>query len=170
MPDLPKDNGVRSFMFERVVDGDTIGGRLKLGSGFQWEALCRLAGINARERHQPGGTEARDYLTTLMFEVLWERRTPELTVAALHVDKYGGRFDALVYLPNGKVLNDQLVMDGYAIPWDGQGGRPLPEWPIPYPREHAWQAVASRPYRRWWPDARRRPAYSVPLTPRGTYS
>lgn len=108
----------------RVVDGDTL--RVDIDLGFDtWlhNRSVRLLGCNARELSEPGGREARENLATLL---------PVGSPVVIHTvkdDKYGGRYDAQVLLPDGTNLVERLVRDGWASPWTGDGVRPAPPWP-----------------------------------------
>lgn len=87
--------------------------RLYLGGKF---------GLNARELIQEGGPEAQVHLAA---------RLPVGTVLRLESvknDKFGGRFDAILF--DGEVnVCEELVTQQWAAPWDGTGERPIPPWP-----------------------------------------
>lgn len=89
----------------RIIDGDTIVCDVDLGF-FVWvrNVKIRLSGINAFELNEPGGKEARDFVVGLVSAV------PYLIIDSIKVDKYGGRWDGWVYLPDGRQVN-QLVKD-----------------------------------------------------------
>jgi endonuclease YncB( thermonuclease family) len=109
---------------ERVIDGDTIVLAVDLGFGTWLRAQSfRLLGINAREKNDPGGAEARAHLIALL------PPGTALTITSVKADKYGGRYDAHVILPNGTNLSDVLVQTEWAAAWSGAGARPLPPWP-----------------------------------------
>ena len=109
----------------RVVDGDTV--LLDVDCGFYViiRQLCRLAGINAIEHNKPGGPEATAHLLGLLPVGL------VVVMRSTGVDKYAGRFDALLTLPDGRDVCAQMVADGYAAVWNGKGPRPVPPWPVP---------------------------------------
>lgn len=114
-----------------VHDGDTATFRLTAdpvdigfgvavtGSSVQ---VCRFLGYNARELAMPGGPEARDHLAAVL-------GAGPLRVVSVKYDKFGNRFDGLVYLPDGTSVADVMIHDGYAAPWDGKGTKPVPPWP-----------------------------------------
>jgi endonuclease YncB( thermonuclease family) len=114
-----------------VHDGDTIYGDLDQGLGVWNHGASpngmglRIAGINARELADPGGVEARDYLADLVpvGTLMW--------VDSLAWDKYAGRIDVNVTLPDGRDLATVLVEGQWAAVWDGKGSRGdhLPPWP-----------------------------------------
>lgn len=110
---------------QRVIDGDTVVLNVDLGFDTWVNAQTfRLLGINAREKAMDGGKEAAAYLGGLL---------PYGTAVVLHSvknDKYGGRYDAFIQLPDGRLLSDVLITAGYAAAWDGKGTKPVPPWPI----------------------------------------
>jgi endonuclease YncB( thermonuclease family) len=112
----------------RVIDGDTAIVDVDLGFYMTARMSCRLAGLNARELHDDGGREARDYLCGLL--------PVEATVQvdSVKADKYAGRFDGVVTrrLDDGSGINvnQRLIDMGYAAKWDGSGPRPVPPWPL----------------------------------------
>lgn len=95
----------------RVIDGDTLIMDVDLGF-FTWvrEIKIRLRGVDAWELTQPLGPEAREYTASLLatFGVPYG----SVVIDSVKVDKYGGRWDAWVYLPDGRVLNT-LVKEKY---------------------------------------------------------
>lgn len=108
----------------RVVDGDTV--ILDIDLGFNtWRRYesFRLIGCNARERSTAGGPEAHANLQTLLPVGAW------VSLTSVRPDKYGGRYDARIYLPDGRDLTQVLIDSGWAAPWDGRGPRPIPTWP-----------------------------------------
>lgn len=113
-----------------IHDGDSIHVEVDLGFGV-WKGsennvpgvMLRLFGCNAIELKDPGGIEARDNLATIL---------PPGTVVVLSTvkpDKFGGRYDAIVQLPNGTDLVTGLIAGGWAAAWDGNGPKPVPVWP-----------------------------------------
>lgn len=109
-----------------VHDGDTVRADVDLGFGvWMHGAAFRLLGLNAIELGDPGGREARDNLAAL-FEA-----NPAVTLASVKPDKYGGRYDALLSLPDGTDVSNLLISTGWAAGWNGTGSRPLPSWPRP---------------------------------------
>lgn len=114
-----------------VHDGDTctfqlVAQPVDIGFGVQVGGtstqVCRFLGYNSREIGMPGGPEARDHLALLL--------VGPLRVVSVKLDKYGGRFDGIVYLPDGESVADVMIRDGYAAPWNGRGPKPVPAWPM----------------------------------------
>ena len=112
-----------------VHDGDSL--RVYVDRGMRDYSVwaIRLLGCNARELSAEGGPEARDEL---------KRRLPPgmaVVLATAKPDKYGGRIDATVFYqdPDGTVhdLVAELIADGWAAPYNGDGPMPVPPWPRP---------------------------------------
>jgi endonuclease YncB( thermonuclease family) len=89
----------------------------------------RLKGCNAIELAAPGGVEARDFLAQLI-----PIGTP-VTVRTFKPDKYGDRYDALIATADGRDVTTVMCAAGYAAPWNGQGPKPVPPWPLPTAQE-----------------------------------
>lgn len=111
-----------------VYDGDTfhaiIDQGLGITNGFPKGILVRLNGCNARElSDKPGGPAARDNLAAML------PAGTVVTMRSVSWDKYGGRVDAQVELPDGRDLVSVLVEEGWAAAWDGVGTRPIPAYP-----------------------------------------
>lgn len=85
---------------QRVVDGDTIVALIE-----DKEVSIRLYGIDAPEITQTHGEEAKAYLEKLI-------NAPKITCLKITDDRYG-RHVAVIYA-NGRCLNAQMVIDGYA--------------------------------------------------------
>jgi endonuclease YncB( thermonuclease family) len=106
-----------------VHDGDTLAADLDLGFGLKLRQLLRLDGCNAMELKYPGGHEARANLVALL---------PVGAIVAVNVvslDKYAGRCDAQITLPDGRDLVTVLIAEQWAAPWNGLGPKPTPPWP-----------------------------------------
>jgi endonuclease YncB( thermonuclease family) len=114
------------FPHARVVsvhDGDNVTVDIDMGFDETKRVSVRLLGMNAIELSKPGGVEARDNLASII---------PPGTQVALHsvtYDKYGGRVDGHITLPDGTDLTTLLIRTGWAAAWDGTGKAPVPAWP-----------------------------------------
>lgn len=106
-----------------VVDGDTVRCFLDLGADIWWRVLCRLHGIAAREKTDPGGPEAKAHLAELI------PAGSVVHVQSLSWDKYAGRIQAALFRADGLDVGARMVADGYAALWDGRGPQPKPPWP-----------------------------------------
>ncbi len=108
----------------RVVDGDTVVLSVDLGFGV-WlhDQNFRLLGINAREKSEVGGEEAKRNLSALL------PAGTEVSIRSVKADKYGGRYDAQILLADGRDLSSFLLKEGWAAPWTGAGTKPVPPWP-----------------------------------------
>lgn len=112
-----------------VIDGDSVRCLLDMGGDIFWKVSCRLHGIAAREKSDPGGPEARRHLAELI------PPGTEVTVHSVSFDKYAGRIQCHIYRAvDGLDVASQMVKDGYAVQWDGRGKQPKPVWP-PVPAE-----------------------------------
>lgn len=98
----------------RVVDGDTVWLDVDLGFDVRRSDSFRLAGINAPEVSTLEGKQARDWLKTVL------NPGDEITVKTFKDkrEKYG-RYLATILLADGGNVNDRLVAEGYAVPYDG---------------------------------------------------
>lgn len=124
-----------------VHDGDTVKVFIDRGGDDWWLTNLRLHGCAARELKDPGGPEARDYLTGLlarirpptvadMFQPHWQGQCESLSW-----DKYAGRIQGRLWLPDSPLdVSTLLVRAGFAVVWDGRGVQPKPDWPIPVTR------------------------------------
>ncbi len=90
----------------KVTDGDTL---TVLDQNGKFVTV-RLYGVDCPEYRQAGGQEAYDYTRELVF-------LKEVSLTVLNVDRYG-REVALVHLPDGRILNQELVADGQAWVYD----------------------------------------------------
>lgn len=84
-----------------VSDGDTIT-VMKQGRGVK----IRLAEIDCPEKRQPFGKKAKQYTSDLCFDKI-------VTVKPTDVDRYG-RVVGHAILPDGKILNQELIKTGLA--------------------------------------------------------
>ena len=109
----------------RVVDGDTLDIRIDLGFSIATTQRVRLKGLNADEHNTAGGQKAIAYVKD------WLTKHQDGTVTPFVVDsdkpgggdKYG-RYLAILRVPFGACLNDDLLSSGNAAKWDGQGTKP----------------------------------------------
>lgn len=101
----------------RVVDGDTVILDLDLGFGlyFQgedWDGhvrlSCRVLGINAPELGTPEGEASKVFAESLL------RPGMIAEVVSTGWDKYGGRFDGLIALPDGRDFGQAMLKAGQA--------------------------------------------------------
>jgi micrococcal nuclease len=93
-----------------VHDGDTV--HLDIDLGFHvWRRgeRYRLARINAPELATPAGPPARDHLIGLI-------GSHQITATTSKADNYGRWLVELV-TETGRNLNDQMVADGFAVPY-----------------------------------------------------
>jgi micrococcal nuclease len=106
---------------EKVVDGDTLDLQIDLGFGVFTRQRVRLLGLNAPEHNTADGKAA-----TAFVQAWTDQHGPVFTVTTEKdkKEKYG-RYLATIYA-DGVSLNEDLVAAGLALPWDGNGKRPVP--------------------------------------------
>lgn len=106
-----------------VHDGDTLRVMADLGFEVYARVDVRLAGCNAPELSQPGGQAAKAWLAGVL-----PVGSP-VRIVSHGADKYGGRWDCDVTLPNGDDLVTAGVAAGVLVRWDGHGPKPVPVSP-----------------------------------------
>lgn len=132
----------------KVVDGDTLDLEVDLGFRNYLEMRLRLLGIDTPEKvgaTRPMGELATRELSRLVYS------GPQLSLlSAGEFDKWGGRWDGEVRqrLPLAPAsaggtwidAGTELLVNGYALPFDGSGPRPKwdPTKPYPLPPELRW--------------------------------
>jgi len=102
-----------------VHDGDTIFFDIDLGFDHMivargWDGSdrlsCRVFGINAPELKTKAGKDALTYALTLI-------KVGDICKVTSHGwDKYGGRFDGEVTLPDGRDFAQLMLSSGHAVP------------------------------------------------------
>lgn len=123
---LNSDDSVQKFSLNglitrgkcvKVHDGDSVHMVIKYydktGSLKLMRFACRLRGIDAAELSGPNAVaarSARDFLKSLIFNIVLE-------VKCYEFDKYGRLLVELTL--NGVNVNQKMIEDGYAKPYDG---------------------------------------------------
>lgn len=112
----------------KVLDGDTIEVSLDLGLGIRYRTPLRLFGINAPEVHshdpaeKAAGAKAQAFLEAQLDGKVVLARTVKPK------DKYG-RYLATVFTVDrhtlGENINDLMVSNGHAKPYDGGQREPF---------------------------------------------
>lgn len=101
-----------TFRVTHVVDGDTV--HVDAPDGDKHETIIRLWGVDTPEMH---GVEVPEYYGPEAFRfvrgVVLEQAVRLELVPGKTRDRYG-RLLAYVYLPDGSMLNEQLIEQGYA--------------------------------------------------------
>jgi|SRR6516162_7399507 endonuclease YncB( thermonuclease family) len=103
-----------------IHDGDTMGIDLDLGFDqfiLAWNPItgeraftCRLYGINAPELSTAAGKAALKFIKTLV------KPGDPVSCLSWSWDKYGGRWDGEVILPDGRNINYVMLNSGHAKP------------------------------------------------------
>ena len=103
----------------QVVDGDTVDLDLELGFGVVLRQRARILGLNCPEKNTEAGKTAVAFVRTWM-DACNDR---VLVDAAEKREKYG-RLLVRLYPQDGMgCLNDQLLAEELATPYDGAGPR-----------------------------------------------
>jgi len=111
----------------RWVDGDTVDVEIDLGLKIRVEQRIRLAGINTPETNSRDQAQKTRGIQAVM--VAARLAPPSLCVTIRTQkpspdDKYG-RWMAEVINSEGKSINQELLIQGLAKPWDGTGPAPV---------------------------------------------
>jgi endonuclease YncB( thermonuclease family) len=94
-----------------VHDGDTMRLEIDLGFGVHFSYSCRVFGINAPELATAAGKTARDYAKQLVAP------GSAVSVVSHGWDKFGGRFDGELTLPDGRSFGAEMLAAGMAVPF-----------------------------------------------------
>jgi endonuclease YncB( thermonuclease family) len=115
---MAKTYGPYAARVDSLHDGDTVSLTIDLGFDFQIAShgidgtprlSCRVFGINAPELSTDAGKAALAYAQTLL---------PVATmvqVVSHGYDKYGGRFDGSITLPDGTDFGTAMIASGHAV-------------------------------------------------------
>lgn len=96
---------------DHVHDGDTVDVRLDAGFDLTIYARVRVYGINAPELSTAAGKTARDYAKQLL------PAGADVSVLSHGWDKYGGRVDGDIALPDGRDFGQSMLAAGQAVPY-----------------------------------------------------
>ena len=92
-------------------DGDS--GRFDIDTGWARHNVgdpeCRVYGINAAELNTDAGKLALAHVLELC------PVGTKVTILSHSWDKYGGRFDGTITLPDGRDLATTMIADGFAV-------------------------------------------------------
>ena len=102
-----------------VHDGDTVHVRLDVGFDLNVYTRVRIDGINAPELSTPAGKQARDFAQTLL------KPGDAVEVVSFGWDKYGGRIDGSIKMPDGRDFGQTMLDTGHAKPYTGVGPKPV---------------------------------------------
>lgn len=119
----------------RIIDGDSFVYDADLGFHTWTQQKFRLIGVNCPETRgaeKTLGSLCVDYVASIL--------PMKSTIRTFKSDSFG-RWLCDVELDGGVLLSELLCREGYAIPWDGTGGRPLFDPSALYPIEDPeWKA------------------------------
>jgi micrococcal nuclease len=99
----------------RVIDGDTFEGRIRVWLGMDVTVHIRIEGMDAPELrgHCPGERAAAELARDHLIRLLGAR---QVLLTHVRPDKYGGRVDAAIHLPNGDDISAAMISAGHALP------------------------------------------------------
>ena len=106
----------------RVVDGDTIDADIDLGFDISLTKRIRLAGIDTPESRTKDlaekalGLDAKNWLKQKLhdaYDIIIRTKLPDST------EKYGRIIGNLYINGEDESLNNRMITDGYALPYDG---------------------------------------------------
>ena len=106
----------------KVVDGDTIDADIDLGFDISLSKRIRLAGIDTPEsrttnaKEKAMGLESKEWLKKALEgakDILIKTELPDST------EKYGRIIGHLFINGQETSLNNQMIAEGYALPYDG---------------------------------------------------
>lgn len=92
-----------------VHDGDTIYMHINVGFDITIFGRCRVYGINAPELKTDAGKKAKEYAQALL------PVGTKVKVLSHDWDKFGGRFDGTITLPNDWDFATLMVQEGHAV-------------------------------------------------------
>lgn len=121
MPDaMPSQQWVYRCRVTNVVDGDTVDVVIDAGFRATRTERLRLLGVNTPERKgatRVAGEIARQYTAKWLAEAARAGEWPLLVQT--HKSDAFGRYLGTVWRPDGRCLNDDLLTDGQAVPFNG---------------------------------------------------
>ncbi len=101
-----------------VHDGDTVNVKLDVGFDLTVYARVRVNGINAPELSTHAGKDAREFARNVL------PVGDAVQVVSHGWDKYGGRVDGSITLPDGRDFAQLMLESGHAKPYTGHGPKP----------------------------------------------
>jgi endonuclease YncB( thermonuclease family) len=105
---------------ERVIDGDTFAVRARIWLGQELLVAVRPRGVDAPELFRPKCSEeqSRAEAAKAFLRALLAGQTVRLS--DIENDKFAGRIDARVTLPDMRDLAEVLIASGHGAPYDGK--------------------------------------------------
>jgi len=103
----------------KVVDGDTLDVVVDLGFYVSIKQRIRLKGIDAPETLFTDADERKLGLEATVFLKEWLEENPRLRMRTYKDDKYGRILGELISVTSGECINEQMVKQGHAKPYDG---------------------------------------------------
>lgn len=100
-----------------AVDGDTLSADVPVWPGVTVEARIRVIGADSPEINI--ACERERGLAAKTFTDAWLQRNHPVVIGNVHMDKYGGRYDAIVTGASGERLSDALIKSGHGRIYNG---------------------------------------------------
>ncbi|MDA0345057.1 MAG: thermonuclease family protein [Proteobacteria bacterium] len=116
---------------KKVVDGDTIDVYIDLGFDIHYFSRVRLAGINTPESRTKNLEEKKLGLAAKEFVDQWlQNNGPEFIIKTGKEEKgkYGRVLGTIYTMSEDKCLNTDLIDEGLAREYDGQGNKTWTEF------------------------------------------
>lgn len=116
---------------KKVVDGDTIDVYIDLGFDIHYFSRVRLAGINTPESRTKNLEEKKLGLAAKEFVDQWlQNNGPEFIIKTGKEEKgkYGRVLGTIYTMSEDKCLNTDLIDEGLAREYDGQGDKTWTEF------------------------------------------
>ncbi len=116
---------MRSFSFYvnayRIIDGDTLQATLDIGFHLSWDFNVRLNGLDCPEAH---GATAKYSDLAAKVVLRWMNQGGDLKIQSLSTEEKYGRLLGIIWDENNCSLNDFLLRNELAQPYDGKTKTP----------------------------------------------
>jgi len=103
----------------RVVDGDTVNVRVRIWLNQELSASIRVRNVDSPEINGKCVSESALAQKAKAFTAHLLPVGSTITLTNVKPDKFGGRFDADVFTPDGQALSDLLIASGMTRIYDG---------------------------------------------------
>jgi endonuclease YncB( thermonuclease family) len=97
----------------RIIDGDTVEARVRIWLGLDQTIHIRIRDMDAPEMKgdcPEAAAASKEALARLL-------GSGPITLTNIKHDKYGGRVDAALRLPDGRDVGAEMLRSGHAVPW-----------------------------------------------------
>lgn len=119
-PAFASSFGPYSLIAPAAVDGDTINADVQVWPGLIVDTSIRVIGVDTPEvRGAKCPEEKEAAITAKSFTEAWLRAYQPVTINTVRMDKYSGRYDAVVLGRNGENLAAALIKAGHGRSYRG---------------------------------------------------